>query len=147
MSKDYRRIVFAGVAGTAAMTMVGVWGAPMMGLAPMNPADMLAGAMGGMLVAGWTAHLMIGIVLALGYAMVSARLPGPAFLRGALFAVAPWLLAQLMVMPMMGMPVFSGSAMAAMGSLIGHLVYGVVIGSIIGVGVPAAVARSVRQTA
>jgi uncharacterized membrane protein YagU involved in acid resistance len=140
-------IVLAGVAGTAAMTMVGVWGAPMMGLAPMNPADMLAGAMGGMLAAGWAAHLMIGIVLALGYAMVAARLPGPAFLRGALFAVAPWLVAQLMVMPMMGMPVFSGSVMAAMGSLIGHLVYGAVIGTVIGTGIPSTVAGSSRQTA
>lgn len=139
MSLNAARVVGAGIAGTAAMTMVGVWGAPMMGLAPMNPAEMLAGAMGGVIALGWIAHFMIGVVLAFGYALVAGRLPGPAFARGALYAVAPWLVAQLMVMPMMGMPVFSGSAMAAMGSLIGHLVYGAVIGAIIGARAPAAV--------
>jgi uncharacterized membrane protein YagU involved in acid resistance len=132
MSLDYKRIVLAGVIGTAAMTMVGLWGAPMMGLAPMNPATMLAGAMGGMVAAGWAAHFMIGITLAFGYALVSAYLPGPPAVRGAMYAVAPWLMAQLVMMPMMGMPIFSGSAMAAMGSLIGHLVYGATIGQMIG---------------
>lgn len=46
--------------------------------------------------------------------------------------LAPWLLAQLAVMPIMGMPVFSGSAAMATGSLIGHLVYGAVLGAIYG---------------
>lgn len=35
-------------------------------------------------------------------------------------------------MPMMGMPFFSGSAVLATGSLIGHLVYGAVVGAIYG---------------
>ena len=52
--------------------------------------------------------------------------------RGALYAIAPWLVAQLMVMPMMGMGVFSGSVSLAMGSLIGHLVYGALVGAIYG---------------
>ena len=147
MSLDYKRIVLAGVIGTAAMTMVGLWGAPMMGLAPMNPAVMLAGAMGGMIAAGWAAHLMIGITLAIGYALVSAYLPGPPVVRGALFAVAPWLMAQLIVIPMMGMPIFSGSMMAAMGSLIGHLVYGATIGGLIGPHVKSHATGKVRHTA
>jgi uncharacterized membrane protein YagU involved in acid resistance len=133
MSLDHKKTVLAGIVGTAAMTMVGLWGAPMMGLAPMNPAEMLAGAMGGMVAAGWAAHFMIGVLLAFGYALLSSRLPGPAVARGALYAVAPWLMAQLVVMPMMGMPLFSGSMMVAMGSLIGHLVYGVVVGAVAGV--------------
>ena len=45
-------------------------------------------------------------------------------------------------MPMMGMPLFSGSAIMAMGSLIGHLIYGGVVGAVYGP-VPAGVhARS-----
>ncbi len=36
----------------------------------------------------------------------------------------------LWMAPMMGMPVFSGSMEMAMGSLIGHLVYGAVVGGI-----------------
>jgi uncharacterized membrane protein YagU involved in acid resistance len=137
MSLDLKRIALAGVIGTAAMTMVGIWGAPMMGLAPMNPADMLAGAMGGRAALGWAAHFMIGLVLATGYAVVSGYLPGPPALRGATYALAPWLMAQLAVMPMMGMPVFSGSVMMAMGSLVGHVVYGAIVGGIIGAPAPA----------
>ena len=38
----------------------------------------------------------------------------------------------LWMAPMMGMPVFSGSFPMAMGSLIGHLVYGAVVGGIYG---------------
>jgi uncharacterized membrane protein (DUF485 family) len=41
-------------------------------------------------------------------------------------------MAQLLVMPMMGMPLFSGSATMAMGSLVGHMVYGAVLGGIYG---------------
>ena len=52
MSLNYTRIIIAGIAGTIAMTVVGVFGAPMMGLAPMNPAAMLAEAMGGMVALG-----------------------------------------------------------------------------------------------
>jgi uncharacterized membrane protein YagU involved in acid resistance len=124
--------VLAGVVGTAVMTGVGLWVAPLMGLPPMNPAAMLAGAMGGVLVLGWMAHFMIGTVLAGIYAVVAPRLAGPPIARGALFGIAPFLLAQLMVMPMMGMPVFSGSLSLAMGSLVGHLVYGAVVGTVYG---------------
>jgi uncharacterized membrane protein YagU involved in acid resistance len=124
--------ILAGAVATAVMTGVGLWMAPLMGLPPMNPADMLAGAMGGVLVLGWLAHFMIGTVLALVYAAVQTHLPGPPAARGALYALAPFFVAQLMVMPMMGMPLFSGSAALAMGSLVGHLVYGAVLGGIYG---------------
>ncbi|MCJ7629293.1 MAG: DUF1440 domain-containing protein [Longimicrobiales bacterium] len=126
------RTVIAGVIGTAVMTVVGLYMAPMMGLPPMNPAVMLAGATGGNLALGWMAHFMIGVTLAAGYALVGSALPGPGFIRGALFGIAPFLMAQILVMPMMGMPVFSGSAALAMGSLVGHLVYGGVVGGIYG---------------
>jgi len=126
------RAVIAGVVGTAVMTGVGLWMAPLMGLPAMNPAVMLAGAMGGNLALGWAAHFMIGVTLAALYALVGMRLPGPGFTRGALFGIAPFLMAQIVVMPMMGMPVFSGSAAMAFGSLVGHLVYGGVVGGIYG---------------
>jgi uncharacterized membrane protein YagU involved in acid resistance len=132
MKIDAGRAVLAGVVGTVVMTMVGVFAAPMMGIPRMNPAVMLAGAMGGNMVLGWAGHFMIGIVLAVSYALAAPLLPGPGVVRGALFAIAPWLMAQLVVIPMMGMPVFSGSAPMAMGSLVGHLMYGAVVGGIYG---------------
>jgi len=132
MNINIGRTVVAGVIGTAVMTGVGLWMAPLMGLPPMNPAVMLAGAMGGSLVLGWMAHFMIGITLAAGYALVGQVFPGPGIVRGALYGIAPFLLAQIVVMPMMGMPLLSGSAAMAMGSLVGHLFYGGVVGGVYG---------------
>jgi uncharacterized membrane protein YagU involved in acid resistance len=81
---------------------------------------------------GWAGHFMIGTVLAVIYAGVGSNLPGPALARGVIFSLAPWLMAQVAVMPMMGMPLFSGDAKMAMGSLVGHVLYGVVLGLIYG---------------
>jgi len=88
--------------------------------------------MGGSLALGWMAHFMIGVTLAAGYALVGGAFPGPGVVRGALYGIAPFLLAQIVVMPMMGMPFFSGSASMAMGSLVGHLFYGGVVGGVYG---------------
>lgn len=132
MTIRWDRAILAGIVGTAVMTAVGLWVAPAMGMPRMNPAEMLAGAMGGSHVLGWVAHFMIGTVLAVIYALVAPALPGHPLLRGAIYGLAPWLLAQVVVIPMMGMPLFSGSAVMAIGSLVGHVVYGAVIGGIYG---------------
>lgn len=132
MNINYAKAIAGGLAGTVLMTVVGLFVAPMMGIPRMNPAAMLAGAMGGNLLLGWMGHFMIGTVFALVYAAAASHLPGAFWLRGALFAVAPWLLAQLVVMPMMGMGLFSGSAVLAMGSLVGHLMYGGAVGAVYG---------------
>lgn len=134
MKTSLTRAVAGGVLGTLVMTLVGLYAAPMMGIPPMNPADMLASQMGGVVILGWAGHLMIGVVLAMIYAVVAGpRLPGPPVARGALFSLAPWLMAQIVVMPMMGMGLFSSSATMATGSLIGHVVYGAVLGATVGV--------------
>jgi hypothetical protein len=104
--------VIAGSAATAVMTVVGLWVAPIMGLPPTNPAVMLAG---GSMALAWMGHLMIGTILAVIYAVARPYLPGPPVVRGATYGLAPFLMAQLIVMPMMGMPVFSGSATMAIG--------------------------------
>ena len=80
---------------------------------------------------------MIGTILSLIYAaFFYDLLPGPGFLKGMIYSLLPWLMAQLVVMPMMaimqGMPfgagLFSGSFIMAFGSLMGHLIYGFVVG-------------------
>lgn len=132
MTRNWGKAVVAGLVGTVVMTAIGLWVAPMMGIPRMNPAEMLAGAMGGNALLGWLGHFMIGSILAVIYAVVAPALPGPPAVRGAIYGLAPWLVAMLMVMPMMGMPAFGGAAAVAMGSLIGHLVYGAVVGAIYG---------------
>ena len=132
MNVNYGRAALAGIIGAAMMTLVGLYAAPMMGIPAMNPADMLADQMGGNAVVGWIAHFMIGVIFAGAYAVVAGSLPGPVVVRGALFALAPWLLAQIVVMPIMGMGFFSGAMNLAMGSLIGHIIYGGVVGAVYG---------------
>ncbi len=146
------RALLAGLAGTVAFTLL-LYAAPLMGLPPMNLPTML----GTMFVAnpaaaflpGLAMHLMIGLVLALGYALVFARvLPGAPWLRGALYGLVPWLLAMAVVMPMMALvhpmvragampaPGFflsgMGTVLAPLGSLMGHLVYGALVGAVYG---------------
>lgn len=133
MSKvNVPRVVVAGLAGTLVMTVMMLM-APMMGMPPMNIGKMLGSVMGGSVALGWVAHFMIGTVLAGIYAAVFVRgLPGPAAVRGIVYSLLPWLLAQVVVMPMMGMGLFSGSAIMAAGSLMGHAIYGAIIGAVYG---------------
>jgi uncharacterized membrane protein YagU involved in acid resistance len=83
-------------------------------------------------------HFLNGtIVFPLVYAyLLYAWLPGSPWLRGLVWGLILWFLAQVMVMPMMGMGIFSGNtpqpAMAVMGSFIGHALYGAILGAIAG---------------
>ena len=132
MKLNVGKALLAGLAGTAAMTMLMLM-APRMGMPPMNIGAMLGSVMGGNVALGWAAHFMIGTALAVGYAaLFASRLPGPPAVRGAIFSLIPWLMAQLIVMPMMGLGLFSGSVLAAGGSLMGHLLYGALLGLLYG---------------
>lgn len=134
MKPNLLKAVGAGFAGTLAMTVVMLM-APRMGMPPMNIGNMLGSVMGGNVALGWAAHFMIGVFLAVVYVVLfAARLPGPALVRGVLYSLAPWLMAQLVVMPMMGMGLFSGSLAMAAGSMLGHVVYGAVLGAVYGQG-------------
>lgn len=131
-----KSIFIAGIIATAAMTLF-TYMAPLMGF-EMNIPKMLAGAMGAPIIVGWFAHFMIGVILAFNYATVFLSFTNrePGIKTGALFGILPWLLAQIMVMPMMSVMsggsysagLFSGSFVMAMASLVGHLIYGAVLG-------------------
>lgn len=58
-------------------------------------------------------------------------------MRGTIWGVTLWFLSQIVVMPMMGNGVFSSGtpqpAMIVIGMLIGHLVYGSILGKLAGV--------------
>jgi hypothetical protein len=132
------RALLAGIVGTAAMTML-MLVAPLMGMPRMSIGDMLGGFLHIGSAAGWAMHGVIGLVLAVIYsAWFAARLPGGPVLRGAIYGFGVFLVAQLMVTPMMGGGVFSGGQMAIIvGSLMGHLVYGALVGALYGSGAKA----------
>jgi uncharacterized membrane protein YagU involved in acid resistance len=91
------------------------------------------------LVAGWVYHLFNSAVIgALFGWLLGSRADswGPVLGWGALYGTAWWVLGGLVLMPiLLGMPAFAPLAMApmrpvAMGSLFGHLIYGLVLGAV-----------------
>ena len=132
MNENISSILKGGLIATAAMTLL-MLVAPMMGMPKMPIGEMLAGFMGVPVAFGWIAHFMIGVVLAAAYVVFwKDRLSGKPVVKGLLFSLIPFFMAQIIVMPMMGAGLFSMNSgapmMMVMGSLIGHLVYGTVLG-------------------
>ena len=130
----FARAALGGLAGTLAMTAMMYAVAPMMGLR-MDIAAMLGSLFGGSWIAGMMMHFLNGAVIfpAVYVYALYAHLPGSPAVRGTIWGVALWLVAQTIVMPMMGAGLFSsamGGMMAAMGSLIGHVLYGSLLGII-----------------
>src|SRR5712664_3995029 len=125
------RGIAAGAVGTAAITMI-MLGAPLMGMPAMPIGDMLGSFLHIGSVAGWAMHVVIGLALALVYAgWFAARLPGGPALRGGIYGFGVFLVAQVVVTPMMGGGLFSGGNISIVaGSMLGHLVYGVMVGLI-----------------
>lgn len=136
MHPNIGRSMLGGLVGTAMMTLMMYFVAPMMGL-NMDIAAMLGSMLGGSWAAGMAMHFVNGtVIFPLIYAYVLyGFLPGSPAVKGAAWGVVLWLLAQAVVMPMMGGGFFSmamGGMMAVMGSLMGHLLYGGLLGAIAG---------------
>ncbi len=132
------KAVSAGIAGTIAMTIFMFMG-KFMGI-NMNVPKMLSSMFGGSLAIGWAMHFMIGIFLAFSFGLIFYNLIGinNKIVKGMLFGIIPWFMAQMIVMPMMSVlqgmnfsdGLFSGSFKLAFASLIAHFVYGAVVGAI-----------------
>jgi uncharacterized membrane protein YagU involved in acid resistance len=137
MKPNLTKAILGGLAGTVVMSLMMRFVAPMMLGHPMDIAGMLANMMGGVWAVGMAAHLMNGVVIfPLVYAVIVFRyLPGPPLLRGVLWGAMLWVVAEALVMPMAGAGFFSseiGGAKAVMAALMGHLVYGALLGYIAG---------------
>jgi hypothetical protein len=136
MQRNFARAAFGGFVGTLAMTAMMYGVAPMMGL-HMDIAAMLGSMLGGNWTAGMALHFVNGTLIFPAiyvYALVGI-LPGSPAIKGALWGVVLWLLLQTVVLPMMGAGLFSsagGGMMAVIGSLVGHLLYGSLLGGIAG---------------
>ena len=136
MSVNFGRAALGGFVGTLVMTAMMYMVAPMMGLR-MDIAAMLGSMLGGSWAAGMVLHFINGtLILPAIYAYALAGwLPGSPAIKGTIWGIALWLIAQVVVMPMMGAGLFSsamGGMMAAMGSLVGHLLYGSLLAAIAG---------------
>lgn len=103
---NFRSALKAGIIATGAMTLL-MYTAPLMGLPKMDIMLALGSLFPGKIspyIPGAILHFGIGIVLALLYALFFASLlPGPRWVRGALYAFLPWLLTIFAMSPLMAM--------------------------------------------
>lgn len=152
MKPNWHRVILGGFVGTLALTFMIYKVAPMMGMMKMDIAGKLGQMFGGWAI-GMVMHFVNGtIIFPLVYAFLLYRfLPGRPVVKGLVWGVVLWLTLQLVVMPVMGAGLFSmkaGGMKAAIGSLVAHLVYGSLLGSIAGAGVGSeGQARQVRRAA
>ena len=82
-------------------------------------------------------HLLSGgVIFPLGYLWLSSQaFSGPPVLQGMLWAGLLWCVTEVIMAPMLGAEVFStalGGLPAALRALLGYLVYGATLGSIVG---------------
>ena len=137
MKPIVNKTILGGLVGTAVLTMMMYFVAPMMIGHSMDIAAMLGSMMGNNWALGMAAHWMNGVVIfPLIYAfLIYKLLPGSPVVRGAIWGLVLWLAAQVMVLPMMGAGFFSsgaGGMMAVVASLMGHVLYGGILGKIAG---------------
>lgn len=133
MRPNLWRVILGGFVGTAVMTGIMYLLAPLVLSEPPDIATMLDGA------AYWLPAILLhfingSVTLPLAYAYLAFRfLPGQPWLRGALWGVILWGLAELLVMPLMGAGPFSDglgsvTVITMMALLSAHLAYGTLLG-------------------
>lgn len=140
-----RRSIMAGFVATLIMTAV-MYLAPLIGMPKMDVAAMLGSFLTGSEAApfsgawnlGMLIHFINGtfifpiIFVLLFYTRISTKV----WIEGMAFGALLWFLSQVFVMPLMGAGFFSGQAaspvLMVIGSLLGHLIYGFVLGKLIG---------------
>ena len=130
----FARAALGGFVGTLVMSGMMYVVAPLMGL-HTDIAAMLGTMLGGSWTVGMMMHFVNGSVIfpAIYTYALYAYLPGSPAIRGSIWGVVLWIIAQTVVLPMIGAGLFSsamGGGMAAMGSLIGHILYGSLLGVI-----------------
>ena len=137
MRPNLRRTVLGGVIGTILMTLMMYFVSPVMTGHRMDIAASLGSMMWDNWYLGMMAHVAMGAVvfpLVFAYIMYGV-LPGAPWLKGLLCGLILWVMAQVVVMPMMGGGIFSsriGGMPAAIGSLLAHGLYGFALGFLAG---------------
>jgi hypothetical protein len=130
---DMAKAMVGGLLGTLLQTITIYGVVPMMAGQSMDVAAML----GRSCAPGMLVHLLSGsVIFPLGYVWLSSQtFSGPSVLQGMLWAGFIWCVAEVIMAPMLGAEVFStalGGLPAALRALLGYLVYGATLGSIVG---------------
>jgi hypothetical protein len=126
-----------GLLGTLLQTLMVYGVVPMMTGQPMDMATMLEYPC----VLSMLGHALSGsVIFPLAYMLLpSPYFPGSPVIKGMLWAVLLWCIAEGILAPMLGAGVFSaalGGFPAAVRALLGYLVYGATLGGIAGAAAP-----------
>lgn len=137
MNPNIIKAILGGIVGTLMMSLMMRFAAPMMVGQPMDIAAMLGNMMGNNYAMGMAVHIMLGVlVFPLIYALLVYRLlPGAPLIKGLTWGLILWLIAETLVMPMASAGFFMseiGGMKAVLAALMGHLVYGGLLGVIAG---------------
>jgi hypothetical protein len=135
---DVAKAMVGGLLGTLLQTIMVYGVAPMIAGQSMDVAAILERSC----APGMLTHLLSGsVIFPLGYVWLSSQIvSGPPVLQGMLWAGLLWCIAEVIMAPMLGAEVFStalGGLPAALRALLGYLVYGATLGSIVGMVQPA----------
>lgn len=138
------RAIVGGFLATIAITFLMYFVAPFMLGQPMDIATMLGDFLGTTRTIGMGVHFINGTII---FPLIFTwflwnALPGGPTAKGTAWGLILWFLAQAIVMPMMGGGFFSANAggiMAVIASLLGHIVYGAILGAVTGMPVSRAV--------
>lgn len=133
--------LIAGFVATVALSAIMVMKS-MMGVMPdVNVIKMMAGmirektGMTNTVPFAWIMHFAIGTFAWGGlYSLLHGALPGSSLIRGILFGVGAWLIMMLVVMPVTGEGLFGLNIgpHASFATLMLHLVFGAVLGTVYG---------------
>ena len=128
------KALLGGFIGTIVFTVMGQFIAPHIIGFPMNIGKMIAGMIHSPENVGVMIHFVMGTILfPISYLLLGYnRIPGPGWLKGLLYLLPIYLVAMIVIVPMAGKGLFFDSFPAAMIALMGHLIYGVIMGTIIG---------------
>ena len=128
------KALLGGFIGTIVFTVMGQFIAPHIIGFPMNIGKMIAGMIHSPENVGVMIHFVMGTILfPISYLLLGYnRIPGPSWLKGLLYLLPIYLVAMIVIVPMAGKGLFFDSFPAAMIALMGHLIYGVIMGAIIG---------------
>ena len=141
MKPNIRKTIAGGFIGTVMFTLMMRVVAPMMGVRMDIGAKLGEMTHTGM-AGGLFMHFLNGtVIFPLIYVYLLYRLlPGAPWQKGLLWGVILWLGVEIVMMPMMGSGIFSmetGGMKAVIAALMGHLVYGAILGAITGAPAPA----------
>jgi hypothetical protein len=130
-----------GFAATLVFTLLSYYAAPVLTGFPLDVAAYFADKLGGNAMLGSMAHYVAGTIgFPLGYLAARPFLPESWPARGLLWGAMLWLGAMLVVFPLTGAGFFMSAMVgtsAVFASLIGHLVYGLVLAALFELSRPA----------